>query len=68
MGIKGGELFSLKEKATNAGMFDYNVTIGESLRSVIALLEKDEEEKTTIPNFLIKTNMTQQAKGLVEAS
>lgn len=68
MGIKGGELFSLKEKATNAGMFDYYVTIGESLRSVIALLEKDEEEKTTIPNFLIKTNMTQQAKGLVEAS
>lgn len=68
MGIKGGELFSLKEKATNASMFDYNVTIGESLRSVIALLEKDEEEKTTIPNFLIKTNMTQQAKGLVEAS
>ena len=68
MGIKGGELFSLKEKATNAGMFDYNVTIGESLRSVIALLEKDEEEKTTIPNFLIKPNMTQQAKGLVEAS
>lgn len=68
MGIKGGELFSLKGKATNAGMFDYNVTIGESLRSVIALLEKDEEEKTTIPNFLIKTNMTQQAKGLVEAS
>jgi hypothetical protein len=68
MGIKGGELFSLKEKATNAGMFDYNVTIGESLRSVIALLEKNEEEKTTIPNFLIKTNMTQQAKGLVEAS
>ena len=68
MGIKGGELFSLKEKATNAGMFDYNVTIGESLRSVIALLEKDEEEKTTIPNFLIKTNMTQQAKGLDEAS
>ena len=67
MGING-ELFSLKEKATNAGMFDYNVTIGESLRSVIALLEKDEEEKTTIPNFLIKTNMTQQAKGLVEAS
>ena len=68
MGIKGGELFSLKEKATNAGMFDYNLTIGEYLRSVIALLEKDEEEKTTIPNFLIKTNMTQQAKGLVEAS
>lgn len=67
-GVKGGELFSLKEKATNAGMFDYNVTIGESLRSVIALLEKNEEEKTTIPNFLIKTNMTQQAKGLVEAS
>ena len=68
MGINGGELFSLKEKATNAGMFDYNVTIGESLRSVIALLETDEEEKTTIPNFLIKTKMTQQAKGLVEAS
>lgn len=32
-------------------MFDYNVTIGESLRSVIALLEKDEEEKTHHPKL-----------------
>lgn len=68
VGIKGGELFSLKETASSAGKFDYNVTIGESLRSIITLIEKDETEKTVIPNFLIKTNMTQQAKGLLEAS
>lgn len=68
VGIKGGELFSMEEKAASAGIFDYNVTIGESLRGMIALLEKDETEKSEIPNFLIKTNMTQQAKGLVEAS
>ncbi|MDD2952160.1 MAG: DUF6383 domain-containing protein [Parabacteroides sp.] len=69
VGVKGGELFSLKEKATTAGMFDYNLTIGESLRSVIDLMDEDDEkDATTIPNFLVKTNMTQLAKGLVEAS
>lgn len=62
-----GNLFAIKETAASAGVFDYNVQIGSSLRAILAMIQ-DSPTSTSLPNFLIKTNMTQQAKGLLEAS
>lgn len=67
MGIKSGELFSLKESAANPGIYTYTVNLGETLLTLLTKITSS-EAIAQVPQYVITANMTQMQTGLIEAS
>lgn len=66
VGIKGTDLISMAETTPSAGVFSYNVTLGDCLRSILTKLDA---ENTNLPNFKINVDMTKmQVDGTISAS
>jgi len=61
----GGTLITFTETTASAGAYDYNLVIGQALKDLMALVSSE----TTLPNMLIKTDMSQMTtKGVIDAS
>lgn len=72
-GLKSGKLFDMAETGTN-GLYNYDITLGDTLLTIIAMLDKEEEEAiaatTTVPSKLrIKVDATaMQTKAVIKAN
>lgn len=67
IGIKSGKLFSLKESASSAGVYTYNVNLGETMLALLTKLTSS-EAIAQVPQYIITADMTQMQTGLIEAS
>lgn len=67
MGIKSGELFSLKESAASPGIYTYTVNLGQTMLTLLTKITSS-EAIAQVPQYVITANMTQMQTGLVEAS
>lgn len=67
MGIKSGELFSLKEAAASPGVYTYTVQLGETMLMLLTKITSS-EAIAQVPQYVISANMTQMQTGLIEAS
>lgn len=69
--IKSGKLFEMAETGTN-GLYNYDITLEETLIAFIEMLDKDEEEDDAVmipSNLRVKVDMTaMQTKALVKAN
>lgn len=72
-GLKSGKLFDMAETGTN-GLYNYDITLSDTLLTIIAMLDKDEDEAiataTTVPSKLrIKVDATaMQTKAVMKAN
>ena len=71
-GLKSGKLFDMAETGTN-GLYNYDITLSDTLLAIITMLDKDEDEATTpttIPsNLRVKVDATaMQTKAVLKAN
>lgn len=72
-GLKSGKLFDMAETGTN-GIYNYDITLGDTLLTIIAMLDKEEEEAiaatTTVPSKLrVNVDATaMQTKAVMKAN
>ncbi len=72
-GLKSGKLFDMAETGTN-GIYNYDITLGDTLLTIIAMLDKEEEEAiaatTTAPSKLrVNVDATaMQTKAVMKAN